>query len=100
MKIQVTENAMIFRKDFDNGVAYSTTISKKQQDGTYDNAYIGVKFRKGVELQNQTKIDIKDGWITFWKKDNKPVLEIFVNDFELMDNLPDGIELVADDLPF
>lgn len=82
LKINVTGDTMIFRKDFDDRPAYSTSLGKKLQDGTYDNAFINVKFKKGVDIANKTKIDITNGWLTFWKnKEDKPMWEIFINEF-------------------
>jgi len=75
---------MVFRKDFDGRATYSTTISKKLQDGTWENAYIGVQFKKDVVLQDKTKMNITNGWLThYMNKDKKPVYYIFAMDFEL-----------------
>lgn len=74
---------MIFKND--KGF-YSMTLSKKNQDGTYANVYIRVGFRKGVNLPNKTKINIKSGFLTFdqYEKDGLKItnLKIFVTDFE------------------
>lgn len=97
-----TGEAMIFRND--KGF-YSTTLSKKTQEGDYQNAYINVSFRKGVDIPNKTKINIKDAWLTFdrYEKDgtHRDFLKIFVNDFEelnKMENVENNIN--DDDLPF
>lgn len=74
---------MIFKND--KGF-YSTGMSKKNQDGTYANAYISVGFKKGVNLPNKTKINIKNGFLTFdqYERDGSKItnLKIFVTDFE------------------
>ena len=75
---------MIFKND--KGF-YSTSISKKNQDGTYANAYISVAFKKGVDLPNKTKINIKNGFLTFDQYDRADGskatnLKLFVSDFE------------------
>lgn len=63
---------------------YSTTISNKKQDGTYDNMYIAVNFKKGVTLENKTKIDITNGFLSFYKnKNGLALLKIVVMDFEI-----------------
>jgi hypothetical protein len=55
---------------------------KKKQDGTYDNAYIPVQFKKGVEFENQTNIYIKKAWLSFYKtKEGKPIYYIFISEF-------------------
>lgn len=75
---------MIFKND--KGF-YSTSISKRNQDGTYANAYISVGFRKGVDLPNKTKINIKNGFLTFDQYDRADGtkatnLKLFISDFE------------------
>ena len=82
MNVVTNKMQMIFRKDYDNRTVYTMGISKKKQDGTYENAYMPVQFKKGVELENKTNIYIKDAWITFFKtKDGKAIFYIFINDF-------------------
>ena len=71
---------LVFRKDGQYGAMYSTGIGKKQEDGTYITAYIPIKFKKGVELQDRTLITIKNGWLST-TKDLK--IYAFINDFEI-----------------
>lgn len=98
----------IFRND--KGF-YSTSISKKNSDDTWDNAYINVSFRKGVEIENGTTIDVKQGFLTFDKWENKEgktntFLKIFILDYEIVGNekQPKSKKEPAptddDDLPF
>lgn len=74
---------MIFKND--KGF-YSTTLSKKNQDGSYTNAYVAVSFKKGVDIPNKTKINIKNGFLTFdqYQKEGKTItnLKIFVTEYE------------------
>ena len=76
---------MIFKND--KGF-YSTTLSKKNQDGTYANAYISVGFRKGVDIPNRTKINVKSGFLTFdqYERDGSKItnLKLFISDFETL----------------
>ena len=72
----------IFRYDGQYGASYSIGLSKKKQDGTYENGYIPCKFKKDVELGNKTKIKIKNAWLTFNVKDKKTYPYIFINSFE------------------
>ena len=66
LKSNFTGETMIFKND--KGF-YATSISKtkKNPDGSigYDNAYINVSFRKGVDIPNKTKINVTNGWLTF-----------------------------------
>ena len=74
---------MIFRNSFDTGISYSTTISHKNIDGEYENAFINVRFEKNVDVENKQYIIIKDAWLDFYQnKDGKNVYYIFINDFD------------------
>ena len=115
LNISVTGETMIFRNE--KGF-YSTSISKskKNPDGTtgYDNAYINVEFRKGVEIPNMTKINITNGWVSFnkYQKDEKTntYFKIFVNAYEIpsasnqstsTQNIQDDVMFgSSDDMPF
>lgn len=77
------EEVMVFSGEY----GYSTAISKKNQDGEYIRTYIPVSFRKGVTIENKTKIKLIDSWLSLYerKADNKKVLYIFVNEFEVVE---------------
>lgn len=108
MNLKEIDNKMIFRRDNEYGAFYTLGMSKKLEDGTYENGYIDVRFKKDVELENMTKINVKDAWLTFYLKDNddykitKPY--IFINKFEIVDEANSSesneIEIDMDDLPF
>ena len=83
--MQVLGETMIFKNDF----GFSTTISNKKQDGTYENMSVVVGFRKGdIEAQNiphKTKINIKNGFLTFYvATNNEKKLKIVVLDYEIV----------------
>lgn len=106
MNFQEIDNKMIFKRENEYGSFYSMGISKKLEDGSYENGYIDVRFRKDIELDNMTKINIKESWLTFYLKDDgehkttKPY--IFINDFEIVEenNSSDESIIDDDDLPF
>ena len=68
---------------------YTVGLSRKNQDGSWDKAYFPVRFRKDVELENQTKIYVKDYWFDFnkWEKDGKKGISFyfFINKFEIVE---------------
>lgn len=77
--MKITGKTIIFKND----IGYSTSISNKKEDGTYENMSISVNFRKGVELENKTKINITDGFLSFYKTNNdEKRLKLVVMDFE------------------
>ena len=74
---------MIFRNAFDSGISYSTTISHKNVNGEFENAFINVRFKKNVDVENKQQIIIKDAWLDFYQsKEGKNVFYIFINDFD------------------
>ena len=83
LKSKFEGKTRIFRKDFENGnIGYSTTISKKNIEDKWENSFINVQFKKGVELADKTDIEVINGWLTFYlNKENKPVYQIFINEF-------------------
>jgi hypothetical protein len=120
MKSTFEGQTMVFRKDHEGKVFYSTQLGKKKQDGTYDNAYIDLQFKKGVDIPNRTTINVENGWLTFWlNKDKKPVWQVFVSDYEVLEYgeepqpakkpvdekppaIPEGFQALEDDdsIPF
>ena len=82
MNITNDNKVMVFRKDGQYGAMYSLGLSKKGQDGKYQNGYIGCKFKKDAEVADRTNIYIKNAWLTFYlDKDKKTVPYIFINEF-------------------
>jgi len=109
MKVIEENPVMIFRKDWDNGTSYSIGLSKKDKNGNFVNGYMPCSFKKGVELENKTKIYIKDAWLNFNVKDNKTYTNIFINEYETVEetikNATDPFEEFAEEtmdlgLPF
>ena len=81
--MQIRGETMIFANEKGG---YSTTVSNKNQDGTYDNMYITVNFKKNVSIENKTKIDITNGFLSFYKtREGLPKPKIVVMDFEIKD---------------
>lgn len=82
MNITNNREVMIFRNEWQDKVIYNVGLSKKLQDGNYENGTIMCQFKNGVNLANQTKITIKNAWLSFYKnKDNHTVPYIFINEF-------------------
>ena len=107
MNFENLKNKMIFRRDNDYGSFYSIGLSKKNEDGSYENGYLDVRFKKSIELENKTKININESQLSFYKKNNgeydTTVPYIFINDFEIVDSdseeTPDT-DFDDSDLPF
>ena len=61
-----SNNALIYAKEFNGKTHYRAGLANKLQNGEYDRAYIDVRFPKGTELENKTKIKIKKGFLSFY----------------------------------
>ncbi len=72
----------IFKNVNDYGTFYKVGLSKKDVEGKYINGYKDIKFKKGVELEDKTKIYIKKAWLDFYIKDKKTIDYIFCSEFE------------------
>lgn len=98
--MEVAGKTMIFKNDY----GYSTTISSKKQDGTYEKMYVTIQLPKGVELENKTMILILDGFLSFYKtKDGLSKIKIVVQKYEIAENynMPNFETTNPDDiLPF
>jgi hypothetical protein len=68
MGIRIGENQKTEITVRKHGTGYYTTVARKLEDGTYDNAFVSVSFRKGVELEDRTRIKVNDGFLSFWRK--------------------------------
>ena len=88
---------MVFANEHNGRKFYKVGISKKMQDGSYQNGYVDVQFKKDIIVENKTKINIKSAWLTFYmNKENITVPYIFINEFEQLDN----IQFENEPLPF
>ena len=74
---------MVFKNEVSGYTHYTIGLSNKKQDGTYENGYINCRFKKDVELENKSKIIIKNGFISFYKtKNNDTVPLLFITEFD------------------
>ena len=71
-------------------------MSKKDQNGRYINGYMLVKFKKDIELDNMTKINVKENWVDFYKKDTQTIPYIFIADFEIVKDEVEQISAKTD----
>jgi hypothetical protein len=111
MEIKTDKEEMIFRNEYEGKVSYKIGLSKKNKEGQYEKGYMPVRFKQDVELNNQTRILIKEAWLSFNTHDKKTYPYIFINDFNIIDKgTPDQknpyeefgeqIAITDEDLPF
>ena len=111
--LNITGEQVIFKNK--NNTGYYTTTINKLEDGTYDKDFITVGFRKGVEIDNFTKINIKEGFLTHYSYQNEDGetikrFKIMVMDFDVVETYSNNTEDTTnneisdiypnDDLPF
>lgn len=66
--MDVTGKTRIFKNEYGGNTYYSTSISNKKADGTYDKMYLSVQFKKGMETEGD--IEITRGFLSFFKDKN------------------------------
>ena len=71
--MNITGKTICYKNDY----GYSTAISNKKQDGTYERMYVSLQLPKGVEVENKTYIEIAKGFLAFYKdKNGMPKIKI------------------------
>lgn len=95
----------------DKGVYKTTLVTKETNTETGEEESIfmkiNVSFRKGVEVKNKTKINIKDGFITFFRinsgetyNDGNPIYKYFpklmIMDFDIVEEGIDEVQQTRD----
>lgn len=106
MTITSDKPEMIFRDDKGKFPRYSIGVSSKTPEGDWIKGYVPCKFKKGVEVENMTKILIKNSFYSVSKGEKYNFVSIMITDFEVIEeekssddfmNIPSGIE---EELPF
>jgi hypothetical protein len=88
---------------YKNEYGYSTAISNKKQDGTYERMYISLQLPKGVEVENKTYIEITKGFLTFYPtRDGNKIPKIVAMEIKQDEPKQETFEeaYVPDILPF
>lgn len=81
--LQLVGTTRIFAKEIDGKTFYSTSISNRNLDGTYEKMYITVQFPKDTVIDNQTDVTILESFMSFYKnKDGIAKPKIVVMKFE------------------
>ena len=83
MKSSYTGPATVFRHERDGRVWYTVAIIQTNMDGAKEYGYKIIQFKRGVDVADHAKINIKNAWEKFYTKNDEVVFYIFVNDFTL-----------------
>jgi len=90
-----SNNTMIFAKEFEGKLHYRAGLSKKNQNGQYESAYIDVRLPKDAKIENKSKINITKGFLTFYKtKDGKDIWYIVVQEYTTQDQMQQEVMVV------
>ena len=91
----------VWRNDRNGFASYYITISSKNMSGNYDKAYQTVRFKKDVELQNGTEINIDKAFPTVSKwKDGSAHIGWMITEFTVTEDVFDSFAEVDEDCPF
>lgn len=98
--MNISGKCKLFRKDFDNGISYSTTISNKNIEGKYEHMYVIVQMPKYTILEDKTNINITNGFLSNYKDKNGLMkIKLVVLDYDI-ESEEKPSEYTQDDLPF
>lgn len=78
MNIQDDKQFTIYEKEINGVKYYRLQMSKKVQDGSYQNGYIDVKFAKCEPPKNRDRIYLKRAWISFYLSKDKHTIPYVV----------------------
>ncbi len=80
--MNLTSTNIIYVKEYEGKKFYRARVSRKKENGEYENAYIDVKMPKDTNIENKTKINITKGFLSFYKtKDDKDIWYIVVLEY-------------------
>ena len=97
------KSVMVFRNDKNDRVIYNIGLSRKvtkDNEETWQNGYILAQFNKDVDIENKTKIILKNAILDFYiNKDNQTVPFIRVFDYKLENETSKEEKLKTIDIP-
>lgn len=83
MNISDDKQFTIYEKEINGVKYYRLQMSKKMQDGSYQNGYIDVKFAKCEPPKNRDRIYLKKAWISFYlSKDKHTIPYVVCTEYE------------------
>ena len=100
--MEISGSMRIFKNKSQSGHEfYTTTISSKNQDGTWNNLSIVVQFPKDTQLEDGEHINVNKGFLTNYKSGEVLKPKAVVTEFERsVEKAQEIINNLVDDLPF
>ena len=91
----------VFKNVNNDKTYYRIGLRKKNMEGNYINGYMTAVFNKDVELDNKTKIILKNAILDFYIKEKQTIPYIRVFDYELYgDNEGEFVTISDEELLF
>ena len=102
MSTNIEGKAKVWAKDFDGKKVYSISVSNKDQQGNWVNAYQQIRFKRGIDVENGTEIDFRAfATVSIGREKNTVIWQItefrLAGDDMAADNFT---QLSNDDIPF
>lgn len=85
---------------------YSIGVSSKDANGNWVSGYINVRFKKGVEVANKSKIKINNAFYVVNKSGDRSYVSLMITDFDVLeggesgDGFIDMSNVKDEELPF
>ena len=108
--MNISGKCIIYAKEYNGKVLYSTKISQKNINGEWENMFINVQFPKNTSISDKTKIEVTKGFEGFYKdKNGLPHIKYIIQEYTTEDeqieregimNEQDYDEGFSDSLPF
>lgn len=87
-KLQAGKKYRVFKSTYNDNVYYKIQLTQTNYEGTKDKFYVGVQFKKGVVLDNETDIILKKVYQNYRKNPKDPYNWIdyyVITDFEIVE---------------
>ena len=88
-KLQAGKKYRVFKTVYNDRTFYKVQVTQNNYDGKKEKVYIGVQFKKNIELKNETDIIIYTAYQNYRKnpKDSYNWIEYYViTDFEIVES--------------
>jgi hypothetical protein len=88
-KLQVGKRYRVFKTVFNDKIFYKVQLTQANYEGTKDKFYVGIQFKKGIVLDNETDIIIHTAYQNYRKnlKDPYNWIDYYViTDFEIVES--------------
>ena len=99
-KLEVGQKIRVYKTTFNDRSYYKFQVSQKNYDNTTNKFYIGLQFKKGVELPNETDIVVK-GFVENLRENKadkyNPIHYYQINSYEIVENEEQVVQNAYDD---